>query len=415
MNSGNELEMDILVKSITNGRQNASKTDKSIEMLVEAVAARMRETGGGSSTGLVRAFVFLNKMVASFIFVQFIASLIALFTIFRRPGGQPDTLKSTPIPFKDAHNFRFERMYGKEIDIEETVKKIVHTTILINELTNEQLHKILSPADMATLVDGDPGTGKTMFVKVVACEVDRRLREEYLKATKTEKEREELKRNNKYQEVLDGIGPRVKFAYITPSIITGPYVGQTEQNIRNLFLSAEAIAAASPYTVVIILFDEAEAFFKSRKRNRHGWESTASSELLARIAAVPEKYEAIFLFAVTNYKSMFDDAFIRRFGNSITFNLPDQMESENLIRNLLHAAIPDYKKTDLVIEKLRGQLKGKSQAFIADLVQRHLIVERDGQFKEFDLEKTLKHCRERAMNSRIGKYDEDEQKLRDAL
>jgi vesicle-fusing ATPase len=95
-----------------------------------------------------------------------------------------------------------------------------------------------------------------------------------------------------------------------PQVVNGPeimskYVGQSEENIRNLFAGAKA----DPDNLHVIIFDEIDAICKTRGS---GTEHTASivNQLLSMIDGV-HSLENIFIIAMTNRKDLLDPALIR--------------------------------------------------------------------------------------------------------
>ncbi len=85
------------------------------------------------------------------------------------------------------------------------------------------------------------------------------------------------------------------------------YVGQTEERIARMF------AQAAPGRELLLL-DEADSFFRDRRRARHNWEVTQVNELLVQM----EAYEGLFI-AATNLVERFDQAAFRRFALKIKF------------------------------------------------------------------------------------------------
>ena len=114
-----------------------------------------------------------------------------------------------------------------------------------------------------------------------------------------------------------------------PKLVNGPeilnkYVGQSEENIRNLF--AEAEADKDGEELHIIIFDEIDAICKSR-----GGSGTAShvgdslvNQLLTKIDGVHE-LNNIFIIAMTNRKDLLDSALLRagRLEVHVKIGLPD--------------------------------------------------------------------------------------------
>lgn len=118
---------------------------------------------------------------------------------------------------------------------------------------------------------GAPGTGKTAFVEVLADALDREL----------------IARQ--------------------ASDLISPYVGQTEQNLAQLF------NAHDPQRTILFL-DEVDSFLTDRRAARHSWERTQVNELLQCM----ERHPGIFI-AATNLMDGIDAAALRRFDFKLNF------------------------------------------------------------------------------------------------
>ncbi len=130
---------------------------------------------------------------------------------------------------------------------------------------------------MNVLLFGPPGTGKTEFAKYLARRLRRRLH---------------VKRG---------------------SDLLNPFVGMTEQHIRDAFERAERDQA-------VLLLDEADGMLGSREGAVRSWEMTQVNELLTAM----ETFRGI-LICSTNFRAGLDTASIRRFALKLEFDylLPD--------------------------------------------------------------------------------------------
>ncbi len=91
------------------------------------------------------------------------------------------------------------------------------------------------------------------------------------------------------------------------SDILGMYVGESEKNIRNAFLEAEAENA-------ILFFDEVDSLLQDRRGAHRSWEVSQVNELLHDI----EESHTIVICA-TNFLESLDQAVLRRFNFKIEF------------------------------------------------------------------------------------------------
>ncbi len=132
---------------------------------------------------------------------------------------------------------------------------------------------------LSMLFSGPPGTGKTMAAQVIARELQLEL----------------------YKVDL--------------SAVVSKYVGETEQNLSEVF--AQVARSSS-----ILFFDEADALFGKRtevKDAHDRYANVESSYLLQKI----EEFEGIVILA-TNFLQNFDDAFRRRIKFVVDFPFPDE-------------------------------------------------------------------------------------------
>ena len=104
-----------------------------------------------------------------------------------------------------------------------------------------------------------------------------------------------------------------------PKVVNGPevlnkYVGQTEENIRNLFAEADAEykEKGDDSELHVIIFDEIDAICKSRGsvRDGSGVHDTVVNQLLTKIDGV-DALNNILVIGMTNRKDMLDEALIR--------------------------------------------------------------------------------------------------------
>lgn len=119
-----------------------------------------------------------------------------------------------------------------------------------------------------------------------------------------------------------------------PTIINGPeilnkYVGQSEENLRNIFKDAIADHKLNRENsrLHIFIFDEVDAICK--KRGRSGTQSNVTDSLVNQLLTLLDGVESlpnIFLIAMTNRLDLIDDALIRpgRIEIIVKIGLPDR-------------------------------------------------------------------------------------------
>lgn len=120
----------------------------------------------------------------------------------------------------------------------------------------------------------------------------------------------------------------------SPKIINGPeilnkYVGESEKNIRDLFLDAEKdeLENGNNSSLHIIIFDEIDAICRKRSGNNDTRSSTGDSivnQLLSKIDGI-NSLNNIFIIAMTNRFDLIDPALLRpgRLEIHIKIGLPD--------------------------------------------------------------------------------------------
>ena len=98
------------------------------------------------------------------------------------------------------------------------------------------------------------------------------------------------------------------------SDVVRAYVGETEQNIAEMFTQAKEDGA-------LLLLDEADSFLRDRKHAKHSWEITAVNEMLTQM----EQFDGLFICS-TNLMQSLDQASLRRFALKIKFDFlkPEQ-------------------------------------------------------------------------------------------
>lgn len=109
------------------------------------------------------------------------------------------------------------------------------------------------------------------------------------------------------------------------SQVISKYIGETEKNLSNIFDQAE-------HRNWILFFDEADSLFGSRTQTNNSNDRAANQEISYLLQRV-EDFPGIVVLA-SNLKSNIDEAFARRFQNSIYFPLPEPEERKRLWSNI---------------------------------------------------------------------------------
>eukprot|EP00056_Hartaetosiga_gracilis_P003950 m.69745 g.69745 ORF g.69745 m.69745 type:complete len:768 (+) comp11645_c0_seq1:143-2446(+) len=161
-----------------------------------------------------------------------------------------------------------------------------------------------------------------------------------------------------------------------PKIVSGPevlskFVGQAEENIRELFADAEAEfkAKGDMSALHIIIFDEMDAICKTRGSvtSGTGVYDSIVNQLLSKIDGV-EALNNILLIGMTNRIDMIDEALLRpgRFELKMQIGLPDEYGRKQIF-SIHTQTMRENKKLaeDVDMEELAAMSKNFSGAEIA--------------------------------------------------
>ena len=177
------------------------------------------------------------------------------------------------------------------------------------------------------LLYGPPGTGKTFLAKAVAGELD------------------------------------LPFFAITSADVFGKYVGESENNIREIF------ASARKHPLSVLFIDELETIFRKRDSNIHETTQKVISVLLQELDGVnSESNNPILLLGATNTPWMIDEAFMRtnRFDVRAYVGLPEYEARKKIIQNALKSV--EYPVEKEAIEYLAKETEGFSGADITGII-----------------------------------------------
>lgn len=120
------------------------------------------------------------------------------------------------------------------------------------------------------------------------------------------------------------------------SQVVSKYIGETEKNLSNIFDQAECHRW-------ILFFDEADSLFGARTQASNSNDRAANQEISYLLQRV-EDFPGIVILA-SNLKSNIDEAFLRRFQNTVYFPMPDSSERLVLWKNIFELADVENKET----------------------------------------------------------------------
>jgi DNA polymerase III delta prime subunit len=163
------------------------------------------------------------------------------------------------------------------------------------------------------LFSGPPGTGKTMAAEVIASEL------------------------------------QLDLYRIDLSQVVSKYIGETEKNLHQIFLEAQAGNA-------ILFFDEADALFGKRSEVKDAHDRYANIEV-GYLLQKMEEYEGVAILA-TNLSQHIDEAFLRRMHFVVEFPFPDQQYRKRIWQVVFPQEAPLAEEVDFDVLAREIKLAG---------------------------------------------------------
>ncbi len=188
------------------------------------------------------------------------------------------------------------------------------------------------------------------------------------------------------------------------SNVVSKYIGETEKNLKNIFLEAETSNS-------ILFFDEADALFGKRSEVRDSHDRYANIEINYLLQKM-EEYEGIVILA-TNIRKNIDDAFLRRIHFVIEFPLPEEEYREKIWMNIFPVQTPIDSIDFAFLSRLKitgGNIKNiaLSAAFMAADNSSSIKMEHIIRATRREFQKIGKLCEKRD----FGKYYELLEKMK---
>lgn len=208
------------------------------------------------------------------------------------------------------------------------VKEVVRDKVIYPRLYPHLFKTFRKKSGGGILLYGLPGTGKTMVAKAIAKETG------------------------------------AKMFTVKPSDLLSKWFGNSEKNVRKLFLAARSERNA------VIFFDEIEGFAGSRDGDNDSMNRVVG-ELLTQMQGVTDgdEEDRILLIAATNRPWDIDSAFLRpgRFDERIYVPLPDLEARKVIIRNAV-LGVPG--NTEVEIDALARETEGFNGADVEYLCEK---------------------------------------------
>lgn len=236
--------------------------------------------------------------------------------------------------FQDLENYLFKEikypLFKDVIGLEEA-KKFIDDKVIKAKKYKDIYEKYELDFGGGILLYGLPGTGKTMFAKAVANEID------------------------------------AEFISIKSSDLKDKYFGETEQKITELFKRAQKFETA------IIFIDEFEALGSTRDNLNNLTSSIVVPQLLAEIEGYDDR-KNIILLAATNRPWDIDSAFLRpgRFDQLIKVELPNLELREIMFKKYLKVINLDESLISFLAIKTKNY-NGADIKYISDKIKLKII------------------------------------------
>ena len=245
-------------------------------------------------------------------------------------------------PMNGIPSTTFDDVAGLE-DVKETIRNYLFA------LKNPEVaKKYRVSTNVGILLYGPPGTGKTLVAKAIAHELG------------------------------------VRFFVITPSMIFGSYVGESEKNVRDIFAELRACEDGA-----VLLIDECESIFARRENNTNRAAIGVANQLLQEMNGVNDGgSDRRVILGATNRPELMDEAYLRykRFSLQFLIGMPNKEARQTVV--------------DLNLKKLPHD----------EIVREELLRRLDESYTCADISGIIEQCAYRAMEEYREKCEKAEGK-----
>jgi transitional endoplasmic reticulum ATPase len=283
----------------------------------------------------------------------------------RRKNQDEDTttkfVAMTTIP-----DIGFEDVIGLE-----EVKRYIKMNV-IKPFENPEVYRIYKKdAGGGALLYGPPGTGKTMIAKAIANEVG------------------------------------AAFYSIKASDIMSKWVGESEQNVKNLF---EAVRS---HDITVLFIDEIESITTKRGSHNSSVLDRVVSEFLAQLDGFNEESDNVtMLLAATNVPSKIDEAIMRpgRFDRLIYIPLPEKEARIAIMKKMIEGIpIAEDLDFDMIADRTDAfsgaDLKGLVETTKSYAIERHLASGQQSEISTDDFLTALEGRTPSTTNNLMKQYE----------
>lgn len=196
-------------------------------------------------------------------------------------------------------------------------------SLLTSLLVEPQLARLYGLTGcQSLLMEGPPGCGKTLMAKAAAAEVRRRS------------------------------GQRCRFAVVKPGEWLSPWVGETEQNIRNTF---RALSEAADDGFAILFLDEVEAIGRIRGGTIGHHSDAALACLLAELNGFKHR-GGVSVICATNRADLIDPALLERLSDvTVKVRRPDLAGAQAIFSIHLPEGLPYTEPREALVAAAVGR------------------------------------------------------------
>ncbi len=280
------------------------------------------------------------NLILVVILITFFVSLIVEMYNSKNNFTTPVSKKNTEINFDEEKpllkngKFDFKEMDigGLDDECKQIFNRVISTRLIPAKVKKEMNIKNVR----GILLHGEPGCGKTLIAKKMAKML-----------------------NCKSLKVISG-----------PSLLN-KFIGQSEENVRNLFYDAEV--DSNPNNIHVVICDE----FDSIAKKRTSFEDCGTSvnnnivnQFLSKIDG-PESLDNILLICTTNRIDLIDEAILRpgRIGVHIKIKKPDLKSRKEIFDIHLRKISESHRDKDIDVDELAKKAEDFSGAEIEGVVQ----------------------------------------------
>jgi len=252
---------------------------------------------------------------------------------------------------EEIPDISYEDIGGLEGQID-LIRDAVEMPFLYAELFNE--HELEPPKGV--LLYGPPGCGKTLIAKAVAKSL-------------AEKVAERTGRDDARSYFLNVKGPE----------LLNKYVGETERQIREIFIRAKERSEEG--LPVIVFFDEMDSLFRTRGTGiSSDVEATIVPQLLSELDGV-ETLKNVIVIGASNREDLIDPAILRpgRLDVKIKIERPNAPQAMDVMGKYLHPSVPIHPDE---IERHGGDVQKACHRMIEKTIDRMYADSEENRFLE---------------------------------